>query len=167
MLLGSIRDDTLLVVSAKADGEPEQRAQAAFGAAQDGWRDALEAHRLAAPDAGFGTRLAALSEAAIAEANACREAEAAGFGWPPHRATGSAPPYELRPDSRRRGPEELWRRFDAAAADLSRVAAGTDILAVADAYAELGEAAGELAQASQREDEASGMLERKRARRSA
>ena len=154
-------------MSAKADGEPEQRAQAAFGAAQDGWRDALEAHRLAAPDAGFGTRLAALSEAAIAEANACREAEAAGFGWPPHRATGSAPPYELRPDSRRRGPEELWRRFDAAAADLSRVAAGTDILAVADAYTELGASAGELAQAVQREDEASGLLQRTRERRSA
>ena len=144
-----------------ADSDWEHRAQAAFRAAQARWREALEAHQLAPPDAGFGARLAALSEAASAEA------EAAGFGWPPHRATGSAPPYELRPDSRRRGPEELWRRFDAAAADLSRVAGGTDILAVGDAYAELGEAAGELAQAVQREDEASGLLQRTRERRSA
>jgi hypothetical protein len=150
----------------KAD-KTDELAQAAFRAAQARWREALDAHRLAPPDAGFSPRLAALSEAANAEADACREAEKAGFGWPPHRATASAPPYELRPDSRRRGPEELWRRFDAAAADLSRVAAGTGLLAVADAYAELGEVAGELAQAVQREDEASGLLQRKRARRSA
>jgi hypothetical protein len=154
-------------VSASAQGDPAERAQAAFRAAQARWRRALDAHRLAPPDAGFSARLAELSIAADAESDACREAEAAGFAWPPHRASASAPPYELRAESGRRGPEELWRRFDAAAADLSRVAAGTDILAVADAYAELGEAAGELAQAVQRKDKASGMLERKRARRSA
>jgi hypothetical protein len=145
----------------------QQEAQAAFRAAQQRWRDALDAHRLAPPDAGFSARLAALAEAARAEAEACREADAAGFGWPPHRSTGSAPPHELRAESGRRGPEELWRRFDAAAADLSRIAAGTDILAVADAYAELGEAAGQVAQAVQREDEVSGLLRRTRARRSA
>jgi hypothetical protein len=145
----------------------QQEAQMAFRVAQQRWRDALEAHRLAPPDADFSTRLVALAEAARAESEACREADAAGFGWPPHRSTGSAPPHELRAESGRRGPEELWRRFDAAAADLSRVAAGADILAVADAYAELGLAAGELAQAVQREDEASAPLQRKRARRSA
>jgi hypothetical protein len=150
-----------------ADSDPEERAQAAFRAAQARWREALEAHRLAPPDAGFGARLSALSEAASAEAEACRTAEAAGFGWPPHRATGSAPPYELRPDSGRRGPEESWRRFDVAAADLSRVATGTDILAVADAYAELGDAAAALATAIRREDEASGLLRPRRARASA
>jgi hypothetical protein len=145
----------------------EKEAQAAFRAAQQLWRDALEAHRLAPPDAGFSARLAALSEAATAEAAACREAEAAGFAWPPHRATTSAPPCELRPESGRRGPEKRWHRFDAAAADLSRTAATADILAVADAYARLGEAAGELARAVEREDEASGLLHRRRARRSA
>src|SRR5439155_5755312 len=133
-----------------------ERTQAAFRAAQARWRDALDAHRLAPPDAGFSRRLSALSVAARAEAVACREAQAAGFEWPPHRATSSEPPHELRPGSGRRGPEELWGRFDAAAADLSRVAAGTDILAVSDAYAELGEAAGELAEAVEREDRASG-----------
>jgi hypothetical protein len=145
----------------------DQRVQTAFRAAQARWREALESHRMAPPDAGFSMRIAALSEAARTEADACRQADAAGFEWPPHRATSSAPPYELRPESGRRGPEELWRRFDAAAADLSRAAAGTDILAVAGAYAELGEAAGELAQAIEREDQASGLPERKRARRSA
>jgi hypothetical protein len=145
----------------------DEHAQAAFHAAQARWREALDAHRLAPPDAGFSLRLAELSLAAHAESEACRQAESAGFAWPPHRAASSRPPYELRPDAGRRGPDELWRRFDAAAADLSRTAAGTDILAVADAYAELGEAAGELAAAVEREDEASGLLQRKRARRSA
>src|SRR5438132_11391120 len=145
----------------------EKRAQAAFAAAQAGWREALDAHRLAPPDPDFSDRLATLSEAASAEAAACREADAAGFAWPPHRATSGEPPYELRPGSGRRGPHELWRRFDAAAADLSRAAAGTDILAVAAAYAEVSKAAGELAEAVERQDEASGLLQRGRARPSA
>jgi hypothetical protein len=148
-------------VSASADSDLD-RAQEAFRDAQARWGEALEAHRLAPPDAGFSVRLAALSEAARAEAEACREADVAGFAWPPHRAVSSEPPGELRPGSGRRGPEELWRRFDAAAADLSRAAAGTDLLAVADAYAELGKAAGALAEAVEREDEASGLLPRKR-----
>jgi hypothetical protein len=145
----------------------EQAAQAAFRAAQARWREALEAHRLAPPDAGFSARLGALSEAARAEADACRRAEAAGLQWPPHRAAASEPPYELRPGSGRRGPDELWRRFDAAAADLSRAAAGSDILAVAVAYAELGEAASELAQAIEREDRASGLVRSRRPGRAA
>jgi hypothetical protein len=149
------------------DRDQEEKAQAAFGRAQREWRAAIEAHRLAPPDAGFSARLAALSDAASAEADACRAADAAGFAWPPHRAASSEPPYELRSGSGRRGAEELWGRFDAAAADLSRAAAGTDILGVADAYAELAEAAAELAEAVEREDEASGLLQRGRARRSA
>ena len=119
------------------------------------------------PDAGFSARLAALSAAARAEAEACRQAEAAGYAWPPHRAASSQPPCELRPQSARRGPDELWRVFDATPADLSRVAAGTDILAVADAYAQLAAAAGELAEAVAREDRASNLLQYERVRRSA
>jgi hypothetical protein len=149
------------------DRDHEEAAQAAFRRAQQQWRGALEAHRLAPPDAAFSARLAALSEAASAEAAACRAADAAGFAWPPHRAASSEPPYELRPASARRGPEELWRRFDAAAADLSRAAAGTDILAVAAAYAELAEASGQLAGAVEHEDRASGLVPPRRARRSA
>jgi len=145
----------------------EERAQSAFRVAQARWRDALDAHRLAPPDAGFRARLAELSVAAHAESEACRDAEAAGFEWPPHRASSSEPPYELRQGSGRRGPEELWRRFDAAAADLSRAATGSDILAVADAYAELSEAAGALAEAVEREDRVSGPLRSRRPGRAA
>jgi hypothetical protein len=147
--------------------DDEKHALEAFRGAQARWREALEAHRLAPPDAGFSARLAALSAAARAEAVACRQAEAAGFAWPPHRAASGKPPHELRPGSARRGPDELWRHFDATATDLSRAAAGADILAVADGYAQLAEVAGELAEAVGREDRASGLLQYKRARRSA
>src|SRR5438552_13870688 len=142
----------------------EKRAQAAFRAAQARWRDTLEAHRLAPPDAGFSARLAELSGAAHAEAEACRAAEATGFAWPPHRASSSQPPYELRPDSGRRGPAGLWERFDGAVAALNRAATGTDLLAVADAYEQLGDVASELAEAVEHEDRASGLLGRSRAR---
>jgi hypothetical protein len=81
----------------------EEQAQSAFRDAQQLWRGALEAHRLAPPDAGFSVRLSALADAARAEAEACRVADGAGFDWPPHRASSSAPPYELQPGSGRRG----------------------------------------------------------------
>ena len=121
-----------------------------FGALS--WRGALEAHRLAPPDDGFAARLAGLSQAAAEQARACRDADAAGFDWTPHRAADSRPPYELQPGTGRRGPEDLWRRFDGAVDSLSAVATGRDILAVADAYEELASAAQELADAVGRED---------------
>jgi hypothetical protein len=145
----------------------EERAQEAFRAAQEGWRRALEAHRLAPPDAGFGARLSALAAAAAAEAAACREADAAGFEWPPHRASANKPPCELQPGTGRRGPGELWRVFDAAVAELNRAATGTDLVDVAMAYEALAAAAGELASAVEREDRASGLVPRTRVRRSA
>ena len=145
----------------------EEQAQALFRKAQERWRGALEAHRLAPPDAGFGGRLSVLAVAARAEAEACRAADQAGFEWPPHRASSSAPPWELQPGSGRRGPEGLWRRFDGAVSELNRAATGTDLVAVAVAYDELAEAAGELAVAVEAEDRASGRLPRPRARRSA
>ena len=145
----------------------ENAAQEAFRGAQQLWRGALEAHRSAPPDAGFSGRLAGLADAARAEAEACRVADAAGFEWPPHRASSSAPPYELQPGSGRRGPQELWRRFDGAVSELNRAATGTDLIAVAVAYEEMAQVAGELAVAVEREDRASGLLPRAQARRSA
>jgi hypothetical protein len=145
----------------------EDRAQDAFRAAQSRWREALEAHQLAPPDAGFSDRLAALADAARAEADACRKAEVAGLAWPPHRASSSEPPYELRPASGRRGPDELWHRFDGAVAELNRAATGTDLLAVAVAYEQLAEVVAELAQAVERIDRESGLLRQTRTRRSA
>ena len=150
-----------------ANRNPEEQAQRAFRDAQQEWRRALESHRLAPPDAGFSGRLSALAVAAGAEAAACREADAAGFEWPPHRASANKPPYELQPGTGRRGPEELWRVFDAAVAELNRAATGTDLIEVARAYGALAAAASELASAVEREDRASGLLPRARERRSA
>jgi len=145
----------------------DERAQAQFREAQELWRDALQAHRLAPPDAGFSARLAALAQAARAEADACRGAEAAGFEWPPHRAASSGPPHELQASSGRRGPDELWVRFDGAVAELNRAATGSDLHAVAEAYAELADVAAELAIEVETSDRASGLLPRRQVKRSA
>ncbi|HWX45360.1 MAG TPA: hypothetical protein VNY52_08560 [Solirubrobacteraceae bacterium] len=145
----------------------EERVLSDFRDALNGWRNALEAHRMAPPDHGFSTRLAGLARAASEEACACRAADAAGFDWPPHRAADPRPPYELQPGTGRRGPESLWRRFDEAVRQLNTAATGQNMLDVAHTYDKLAAAAAELAEAVEREDGASGRRPRARARRSA
>jgi hypothetical protein len=135
-----------------------------FRQALDGWRLALQAHRLAPPDHGFSARLGGLAAAAREQARVCRDADAAGYDWTPTRAAESKPPHELQPGSGRRGPQELWQRFDGCVAHLSRVATGRDILGVASAYDELADVAEELARAVEREDRESGLLGGSRAR---
>jgi hypothetical protein len=132
-------------------------SESAFQEAREGWRAALRGHVLAPPDAGFSARLAALAAAARQRAAACEAAYADGFEWPPARG-GAKPPYELQPGSGRRGPAELWERFDEAVAELDRVSEGRSLRAVARAYAELGDVAGQLAAAVEREDRATGLL---------
>ena len=141
----------------------DEQVLADFRAGMGDWGRALEAHRLAPRDAGFADRLAGFAAAAAEAARVCRMVDAAGFDWTPHRAATSKPPYELQPDTGRRGPVELWGRFDRAVAALSVVAAGREILDVAAAYEELGAVAEELAQAVEREDRAAAG-ERPRAR---
>ena len=128
-----------------------------FQEAREGWRAALRGHVLAPPDAGFSARLSALAAAAAQRAAACEAAYEDGFEWPPARG-GAKPPYELQPGSGRRGPEELWDRFDETVAELDRVSEGRSLRAVGRAYGELAEIAGELATAVEREDRASGLL---------
>ena len=130
------------------------------------WASAVEAHRLAPPDHDFAQRLAVLAQGASDAARVCREAAVAGFQWPPARKADSEPPYELRPDTGRRGPQEFWRRFDQAATRLGTMAAGEDMLEVAGAYEELAAIAGELAQAVAVEDRGGARRRRARASRS-
>ena len=123
--------------------------------ASSGWADAMRSHKLAPPDAAFAARLRALSEAAATEQVAWEHAHAAGLLWRPvPGAENAAPPYELRPGTGRRGPEDLWARFDAAVATLNRAITGSDAAAVADSFGEIAEATAELADAVAREDEA-------------
>src|ERR1700758_3842391 len=133
-------------------------SEQAFQEARRIWRDALRGHVLAPPDAGFSGRLAAPAAAGAAPgAAAGGAAPRGGSGWRPPRG-GAKPPYELQPGSGRRGPEKLWARFDEAVAEIDRVSEGRSIRAVGRAYAELAEAAARLADAVEREDQASGLL---------
>jgi hypothetical protein len=69
-------------------------------------------------------------------------------------AEQAEPPYELRPGTGRRGPEDLWARFDKTVAALNRAITGSDAATVADAFGELSEAARVMADAVAAEDEA-------------
>jgi len=123
--------------------------------ASHGWADAMRAHKLAPPDSGFAARLRGLAEAAAGEQVAWEHAHAASLQWRPvPGAEHGAPPYELRPGTGRRGPEELWQRFDAAVATLNHAITGSSAADVADAFGEMARTAAALADAVAREDDA-------------
>ena len=63
------------------------------------------------------------------------------------------PPYELRPGTGRRGPEELWERFDDAVERLNHAGAGNSLADLVAAYAAVAEAAAALADALEAADE--------------
>ncbi len=123
--------------------------------ASNDWAEAMRAHKLAPPDLGFASRLAALADAAATEQVAWEHAHAAGLIWRPiPGAEGTEPPYELRAGTGRRGPQELWDRFDASVATLNQAISGSDAAAVADGFGEMSEAARTLAEAVAQEDRA-------------
>jgi hypothetical protein len=139
------------------DDLDRQRAQIMRAVRQAGndWAEAMRAHKLAPPDAGFAGRLLALSEAASREQVAWEHAHAAGLLWRPIPGAESAePPYELRVGTGRRGPTELWARFDQSVTALNRAITGSSAADVADAFGELSDAAGALADAVAAEDAA-------------
>ncbi len=117
------------------------------------WAEAMRAHVLAPPDAGFASRLKALADAAGTEQVAWEHAHAAGLLWRPvPGAENAEPPYELRPGTGRRGPEELWSRFDDAVAALNRAITQPNAARVADAFGDVAESAAALADAVAAED---------------
>jgi hypothetical protein len=146
----------------KSSGDEDDPALAELRASLTDWTSALQAHRMAPPDPGFSARLNRLAAAASEQARAYRAA-AADYEWVPYAA--GKPPYELLPNTGRRGPQNLWQRFDTAVAQLGAASEGEDMSAVADAYEALAAAAARLAQAIEREDHAGSP--RVRARRSA
>jgi hypothetical protein len=110
------------------------------------WAEAMRAHKLAPPDDGFAGRLQKLSEAAAAEQLAWQQAHDAGVQWRPVAGAASAePPYELRPGTGRRGPDDLWLHFDSAVTEMNRAIAGPDAIEVAAAFGAVAEAAAKLA----------------------
>lgn len=133
-----------------ADDLDRRRAEIMRGVRQAGgeWAEAMRAHKMAPPDAGFAKRLRTLAEAAAREQVAWEHAHAAGMQWRPiPGAERAEPPYELRPGTGRRGPSELWERFDAAVAALNRAIEGSDSAVVADAFGEMAQCAAALADA--------------------
>lgn len=118
-----------------------------------GWAQAMREHMLAPPDPGFAARLRTLADAAASEQVAWEHAHAAGLLWRPVPGAESAqPPYELRPGTGRRGPDELWTRFDEAVATLNGAITGSSAAGVADAFGEISEAAAALAETISSED---------------
>jgi hypothetical protein len=140
-----------------SDDLDRQRAQImrAVRHASDGWAEAMRAHKLAPPDAGFSQRLRNLAEAAGNEQDAWEHAHGAGLLWRPvPGAENAEPPYELRPGTGRRGPAPLGERVDAAGRTLHHAITGSSAATVADAFGEFAEAAAALADALGSEDDA-------------
>jgi hypothetical protein len=122
--------------------------------ARASWSGAMRAHEQAPPDPGFRDRLRALADAAAAMRDAHARALDAGLAW--RRVADSErarPPYELRSGTGRRGPPELWTRFDAAVQRLNQAGAGDNLADVVDAYAAVAHTASELADALQAADQ--------------
>ena len=116
--------------------------------AQEAWAGAMRPHALAPPDAGFRDRLRNLADAAGAMRDAHARALQSGLAW--RRIKGSEharPPYELRPGTGRRGPDDLWRHFDNAVAQLNESGAGDSLADVIASYTAVSDAARALADA--------------------
>ena len=115
--------------------------------ADERWSEALEASAEAPPDLGFADRVRAIANAAEQEAAALRYADLVGLAKRPYPgARNMSLSHELRPGARsRRGPPELWERFDRAVTELGAAFEGVALSAVARAFAELSDVARELA----------------------
>lgn len=134
-----------------AQSDPVRQAVRQAG---NDWAEAMRAHKLAPPDPGFAARLQLLAEAAARERQAWEHAHAAGLQWRPVPGAEQAqPPYELRPGTGRRGPEQLWEQFDAAVAALNRAITGSNAAIVSSAFGQLSDVAAALADAVAREDQ--------------
>ena len=114
-----------------------ERAINNMNAADHTFRAALRQHRLAPPDPAFSRRLKDFADACESEQIACDYAAQEGLGWEPLPPARRPPPPELRPDSGRRGPRELWGRFDTAWGDLGNALESISLPAVARAFGEL------------------------------
>ena len=118
------------------------------------WTEALEESEEAPPDLGFTERVRRIANAAEQEAAALRFADHFGLAYRPHPgARNMQLSHELRPGAgSRRGPPELWERFDRAVGDLGEALEGVALSAISRAFAELSEVARELADEIERID---------------
>ena len=129
-----------------------ERAINNMNAADHTWRAALRQHRLAPPDDGFSRRLKDFADACESQQISCDYAAQEGLGWEPMPAARRPAPPELRPDSGRRGPSELWAKFDTDWEDLGKALEGISLPAVARAFGELATISRQLSVAVDEED---------------
>lgn len=127
------------------------------------WSDALEESEEAPPDLAFAQRVRKIANAAEQEAAALRFADHFRLAYRPHPgARNMQLSHELRPGAgSRRGPPELWERFDRAVADLGEALEGVALSAISRAFGDLSEVARELADEIERID--SQLMTRRRA----
>ena len=129
-----------------------ERAINNMNAADHTFRAALRQHRVAPPDAGFSRRLNDFADACESQQIACDYAAQEGLGWEPMPAARRPPPPELRADSGRRGPPELWAVFDAAWEELGNALEGVSLPVVARAFGQTARITRQIADAVARED---------------
>jgi hypothetical protein len=128
----------------------KEHAWTSVNDARASWSGAMRTHEQAPPDPGFRDRLRALAQAAATMRDAHARALHAGLAWRPVADSERArPPYELRPGTGRRGPPDVWTRFDAAVQQLNEAGAGENLADVVGAYAAVAQSASELADALQ------------------
>ncbi len=118
------------------------------------WFAALDAHITAPPNHDFARRLRALAQACESQRRALEYGASEGLEWNPLPAgTDRPPPYELRPQSGRVGPVELWRQFDDAYERFNRALEGRSLEIIAGGFGEIADIAERLADAVAEERE--------------
>ena len=126
----------------------KERAAERLAEAAQTWAQAIVAHQMAPPDPGFAGRIRALGQAAREEEAACRELHEAGLSWAPIPDGERAEvPYELRPGTGRRGPQDLWLQFDGCVYQLNHAITRNSAAEVGAAFGALAEATEPLARA--------------------
>jgi hypothetical protein len=95
----------------------------------------------------YPERLRALADAAELESRALTLADLANLPWTPRPgASNLKAPLEISPESPRLGPPASWKRFDQALKQLGAALEGESIKPIANAFAQISEALGEIAQ---------------------
>lgn len=135
-------------------GPPTADAIALYQIAGRAYQAAFDAHAYAPPSAGYLERVRAMADAcehlASTMMNASKMAGVRWSGRTGFRVEGF--PYELRPGGNRPDPGDLWQDFDAALERLAMAASGTDVVAVAHAFRDVGETLLEVADELERDD---------------
>ncbi len=122
--------------TAKAEGPVEL-----LRLAISGHQDAMMQSAYALPSPGYVDRIRAIADScehvAVTMLNA---SHAAGIRWRSKADLADGLPYELKRGGNRPGPAAVWEEFDAAYERLAITATGTDTVAVAHGYREVGDA---------------------------